>query len=173
MEFSELLTYRQSVRGFTEEKVSREDVEAILAAAQHAPVGMHNHKGYLITVITNEELLSLMKKTCQDMRCNNLDPIYGAPLFILVSKTKDALEELVKYDAGCIIENMHLAAADRGLGSLYIHGMIFTIRQAKGWQKKAELPDDVVPLCGLAVGHPKMAVRPRETKPVFAVSFVE
>lgn len=173
MEFRELLTYRQSVRSFTGEAVSKEKIARLIEAAQHAPVGMHNNKGYLITVITRPSLLEMMKKTCQSMRCNGNDPIYGAPLFILVSQTAEALPELVKYDAACIIENMHLAAANEGLGSVYIHGMIFTIRQDKRWQKEAGLPGGVTPVCGLAVGYSKIPVHPRETKDVFAVSYAE
>lgn len=173
MEFSELLKYRQSTRAYTAEPVSKEDIEALIDAAQHAPVGMHNNEGYLITVITSPEVLALMRKTYQEMRCVPNDPTYGAPLFILVSKTGKAIEELAKYDAACFIENMHLAAADLGLGSVYIHGMIFTIRQAKSWQKAAGLPDDVVPLCGLAAGHSKMPLRPRPAKANYTVSYAE
>lgn len=173
MDFRELLTYRQSVRSFTDKPVDKEQIARLIEAAQHAPVGMHNNKGYLITVITNPAVIALMKKTYQDMRCVKNDPAYGAPLFILISQTAEALPELVKYDAGCLIENMHLAAANEGLGSVYIHGMIFTIRQDKRWQKAAGLPDGVTPVCGLAVGHSKTPVRPRETKEVFAVSYAE
>lgn len=62
MEFNEVLRMRQSVRRYTEEKVSAEDIQAILTAAQHAPVGMHNSKGYVLTVISSETVLALMKK---------------------------------------------------------------------------------------------------------------
>lgn len=173
MEFTDVLALRQSTRSYTEEKVAKEDIEKILAAAQRAPVGMHNYKGYLLSVITAGDVLDAMKTAYTKASGKTNDPSYGAPLFILVSKTKDALDELVKYDAACIIENMHLAAAELGLGSVYIHGMIFAIRGEKEWQKAAGLSDDAVPICGISVGHSKMKLRPRPAKNVLAVSWAE
>lgn len=114
MEFNEVLRMRQSVRRYTEEKVSAEDIQAILTAAQHAPVGMHNSKGYVLTVISSETVLALMKKNYKEATGKDNDPIYGAPLFLLVSKTPEAIEEIAKYDAACLIENMHLAACRAG-----------------------------------------------------------
>lgn len=90
-----------------------------------------------------------------------------------MSKTAEAIEEIAKYDAACLIENMHLAAADLGLGSVYIHGMIFSIRGEKKWQEMAGLPADAVPLCGLAVGHSAQTLRPRPAKDNFKVTFAE
>lgn len=173
MEFNEVLRMRQSVRRYTEEKVSAEDIQAILTAAQHAPVGMHNSKGYVLTVISSETVLALMKKNYKEATGKDNDPMYGAPLFLLVSKTPEAIEEIAKYDAACLIENMHLAAAALGLGSVYIHGMIFSIRGIKEWQAAAGLPESTVPLCGLAVGHSVVPLRPRPDEAVFNVTYAE
>ncbi len=173
MEFFETLHMRQSVRMYTDEKVAKDDINALVEAAQLAPVGMHNNKGYIISVISNEEILNSMKADFTKATGKENDPSYGAPLFILVSKTPDVIEELAKYDAACIIENMHLAAADRGLGSVYIHGMIFSIRGEKEWQAKLGLPDDAIPICGLAVGHSAQSLHARPTKENFKVMFAE
>lgn len=173
MEFNEVLRMRQSVRRYTEEKVSAEDIQAILTAAQHAPVGMHNSKGYVLTVISSETVLALMKKNYKEATGKDNDPMYGAPLFLLVSKTPEAIEEIAKYDAACLIENMHLAAAALGLGSVYIHGMIFSIRGIKEWQAAAGFPESTVPLCGLAVGHSAVPLRPRPDEAVFNVTYAE
>lgn len=171
MEFFDVLHMRQSVRSYTDEKVADKEIEALVEAAQLAPVGMHNSKGYVITVITSESVLTQMKTAFSRVTGKAGDPSYGAPLFLLVSKTPEAIEEIAKYDAACLIENMHLAAADLGLGSVYIHGMIFSIRGEKDWQKAAGLPEGAVPLCGLAVGHSAQALRPRPTKENFKVTY--
>lgn len=125
MEFFDVLHMRQSVRRYTGEKVEERDIAAIVEAAQLAPVGMHNNKGYVLTVISSKTVLDQMKRSFTEVTGKEGDPSYGAPLFILVSKTPEAIEEIAKYDAACIVENMHLAAAALGLGSVYIHGMIF------------------------------------------------
>lgn len=173
MEFNDVLELRQSVRAYTDEPVSKEDVAELVKAVQHAPVGMHNNKGYLVTVISNPTVLDLMRETYTNITGKENDPTYGAPLFILVSETSEAIQEIKKYDAACIIENVHLAAASLGLGSVYIHGMIFQIKQAKEWQKKAGLPDTVTPICGISVGHSKMPMRKRPDKDVFDVTYCE
>ncbi len=173
MEFNDVLALRQSVRAYTEEPVSKENIEALVRSVQHAPVGMHNNKGYLVTVISNKAVLDLMRETYTNITGKENDPTYGAPLFILVSETPEAIQEIKKYDAACIIENIHLAATDLGLGSVYIHGMIFQIKQAKEWQKQAGLPDDVTPICGISVGHSKMTMRKRPEKEAFNVTYCE
>lgn len=173
MEFFEALRRRQSVRAYTEEKVSKEDVAALVEAAQLAPVGMHNNKGYMLTVISSKAVLAAMKASFTRVSGKDADPSYGAPLFILVSRMPEAIDEIVKYDVGCIIENMHLAAAALGLGSVYIHGMIFSIRGEKDWQKAAGLPEDAIPMCGLAVGHSAHPLRERAAGTAFAVTYAE
>lgn len=61
MEFFDVLHMRQSVRSYTDEKVADKEIEALVEAAQLAPVGMHNSKGYVLTVITSESVLTQMK----------------------------------------------------------------------------------------------------------------
>lgn len=173
MEFQKVLELRQSVRAYTDEPVSKEDIKELVKAVQYAPVGMHNNKGYLVTVISSKAVLDTMRETYKNITGRPTDPTYGAPLFILVSETPDVLEELKKYDAACIIENLHLAATDIGLGSVYIHGMIFAIKHAKEWQKLAGLPENVTPICGISIGHSKTEVKPRPEKAVFDVSYAE
>lgn len=171
MEFFDVLALRQSVRAYTEEAVSPEDTARLVEAAQYAPVGMHNHEGYLITVISNPEIIAEMRDTYTKITGKAKDPIFGAPLFIAVSATPKAIEELKKYDAACIVENIHLAAAAIGLGSCYIHGMVFAIRQARAWQQAAGIPEDATPICGIAVGHSLRPVHPRPAGENFAVSY--
>jgi len=173
MEFSDVLALRQSCRAYTAEPVGKEEIEKLVRAGEAAPVGMHNADGYLITVISNKKILDEMRETCARLTGRPEDPTYGAPLFILISETPKAIQELKRYDAACIIENIHLAATDLGLGSVYIHGLIFTIKHEKAWQRSAGLPDDVTPICGISVGHSARALKPRAEKEAFKVSYAE
>ena len=132
MDFEKVLSLRQAVRAYTDEPVSEEQLKAILNAAYRAPVGMHNFAGYHLTVITRPELLALMVDTARKVTGKDNNPLYGAPAFILVSATKDAIQKIVGQDAGCIMENMHLKAADLHLGAVYIFGMVNAIKGGKG-----------------------------------------
>lgn len=173
MEFQDVLALRQSVRAYTDEPVSEEDIRELVKAVQYAPVGKHNNKGYLVTVISNQAVLDTMRETYKNITGLPADPTYGAPLFILVSETPDVIEEIKKYDAACIVENVHLAATNLGLGSVYIHGMIFNIKHAKEWQQQAGLPENVTPICGISIGHSKTSVKPRPEKDVFDISYAK
>lgn len=164
MEFQDVMALRRSTRAYTEEKVSSEDLEKVLEAAQRAPIGHHNFGGYLLTVIEKPEVLALMRETFTRVSGAAEDPSYGAPMFIMVSATPEANDTVVKYDAAVIIENMHLAATELGLGSCYIHGMIRTIRHEADWKKAAGIPEEATPMCGLILGHAKMPFRKRPMK---------
>ena len=171
MEFTDVLALRCSARAYTEEAVAEEAVAAVLEAAQRSPVGHHNYAGYRLTAIENKEVLALMRKTFSELSGRQDDPSYGAPVFIIVSVTPEASEVVQKYDCACIIENMHLAATNLGLGSCYIHGMIRTIREEKAWQEAAGIAKEDVPMCGLILGHAKMAARKRPAKENMEVNF--
>ena len=99
MDFEKVLSLRQAVRAYTDEPVSEEQLKAILNAAYRAPVGMHNFAGYHLTVITRPELLALMVDTARKVTGKDNNPLYGAPAFILVSATKDAIQKIVGQDA--------------------------------------------------------------------------
>ena len=103
MDFEKVLSLRQAVRAYTDEPVSEEQLKAILNAAYRAPVGMHNFAGYHLTVITRPELLALMVDTARKVTGKDNNPLYGAPVFILVSATKAAIQKIVGQDAGCIM----------------------------------------------------------------------
>lgn len=171
MEFTDVLALRCSARAYTEEAVSAEDVAAVLEAAQRSPVGHHNYAGYRLTVIEKPEVLALMRKTFSEVSGRQDDPSYGAPVFIIVSVTPEASDVVAKYDCACIIENMHLAATNLGLGSCYIHGMIRTIREEKAWQEAAGIAAEDVPMCGLILGHAKMLARKRSARENMEVKF--
>lgn len=153
MDFEKVLALRQSVRSYTEEAVEEEDIQKLVEAANRAPVGMHRYEGYHLTVITDKNLLNKMVETFKEKTGENMNPLYGAPLFILVSATDKAKERTMTMDAGCITENMHLMATDLGLESVYIYGLVYEIKNEKEWQKMAGLSDSMKPICGLAVGH--------------------
>ena len=51
---------RRSIRSFSEQKISREDLELIAKAGQYAPSAM-NQQTFQITVVTNEDIINASK----------------------------------------------------------------------------------------------------------------
>lgn len=171
MKFNDVMALRQSVRSFSDQEVSREDLERIVSAASRAPVGKHNYGGYQITVITSKNALSKMVETYKKVSGKNKNPIFNAPAFILVSANSSAFEKLKWQDAGCIVDTMHLEATDMGLGSCYIYGMVRDLANEPDWKVLVNLPEDCQPLSGLAVGHAAREIKPRKAQNLFKVNY--
>ena len=56
MDYAKILEIRQSTRGFKPEQLSAGQIEAILDAGMHAPVGSNLYENVHITVVKNQEI---------------------------------------------------------------------------------------------------------------------
>ena len=143
MEVSEAIRERRSIRRFSDQEVSKEDLEAILEAARWAP-SAKNSQTWRFTVLRGSkvgELCDVLHKTLQarsDAGENTgsapwtLDVMRQAPVAILVHNTdgihpwKARKENESWWDLATVqsiggaIENLLLAAHARGLGTLWI-----------------------------------------------------
>ncbi|WP_302590162.1 nitroreductase family protein [uncultured Dialister sp.] len=163
MEFDHVLSVRCSVRRYTEEPVSEEDIQKIVKAGEEVPVGHFDFKNYAIAAITDKKVLRLLAEENQALSGRG-DPIYGAPLLLLIMNTPEAREDSIKLNAGIMAENMHLKAVDLGLGSICIYSFIRTLNQEEGYGKYFQalhLPEGLKPAMAVAVGHTPMVQRER------------
>lgn len=117
MDFLTLAKKRYSVRAYTEQKVEKEKLEAILEAAHVAPTGANRQPQHLIVVQSDEGLNKIGKAA----------NIYGAPLVIIVcsdtSKTWTRPfdgKKLTDIDASIITDHMMMEATELGLGSVWV-----------------------------------------------------
>ena len=83
----------------------------------------------------------------------SLRPTYGAPTVILVLVSRDSKQDAAYCNAACIVENMHLAATDLGLGSVYLLGCIRALQQDEALQRELKIPEAFFPASALAVGY--------------------
>ena len=85
----ETLNKRKSVRTYTEEPVSDNDLTTILECAWCSPVGMKQYDSLRLTVIKNQELLeSIEENACIFMHKKDYKPLYGAKTLIIVSSNQ-------------------------------------------------------------------------------------
>ena len=139
MEFVEVLRARTSCRAFKVDPVAAETVTAILEAGCAAPSAL-NQQPWKFTVITDPERISTIaahSATVRDRLAEDsgqgwvakYDPTFvgQAPVLIAVTATPKKIglgaflgetAAHVKAASACI-QNMLLAAADRGLGSVW------------------------------------------------------
>ena len=163
MEFTQVLKRRCSTRGFTNERVSDEDVQKIVNAAQMAPLALGDNKTSHLTVIRDPELVEEIRSACMLKKKDGSphDPFYGATTLIVFSAT-DVSDDHIEYcNAGCVIENMCLAAADLGLGSCYIWGCLKKLKKNPEAVSKLNLPDGYEILSAFVCGYPVSDIEER------------
>ncbi len=153
---------RSSVRAYTDEQVSAENLNTVLEAGCAAPVGMGQYDKMHITVVQDKGLLSRISATVQQMMQRPGDPLYGAPTLIMISSVEMPMPGLEYTDGSWIAENMQLAAADLGLGSVIIWAAGVAANADPELKKDLEIPDGNKAVISIVLGTP--AVQPPEKK---------
>lgn len=157
MEFTKTIKMRRSTRSYKPEQITNEELNKVLFAANAAPVGNGLYENVHLTVVQNVELLHKMVESTAEVSNNpDANPLYGAPTVIIVScKVTDPAKIGSAYaNAGCIIENMSLAATDSGLGSVYLLGFIRAGAINDSLKKELGIPEDFNPVSGMTLGYP-------------------
>lgn len=174
MEFNEVVRRRCSTRGFTAEKVSDEDVKKIVDAAQLAPLAMGDNKTSHLTVIRDPELMEEIRAACMLKKKDGTphDPFYGATTLIVFSATDISEDNIEFCNAGCVIENMCLAATDLGLASCYIWGCLKKIKKNPEAVSKLKLPEGYEIYSAFVCGYPVEEIKPREVKENIATDWL-
>lgn len=160
MLFDQVIDKRVSYRKFTDEKVSDEDVNKLLDAANKSPIANGAYDECRLTVIRDKDILSEIVSEYQNLTGKTKDPLFDSNLFILFSSKKDTNARYE--DAGCIIENICLKATEMGLGSCYIRGAINSIGKDGKYIEKLSLDEGFYPVSGVVIGHVDSEIPPRK-----------
>lgn len=152
----EAITNRCSTRAYTNEEITKEELELIIDAGLKAPTGM-NLRELTFSVIKGDnpvlEELDKVKRALRNQDANGAMFFYGASYLILISA--DESNKWAHVDAGIAVENMAIAAEGLGLGSLII-GCIydaFHSDKKEYFNEKAGIPEGKNFVIALAVGH--------------------
>ena len=190
VDFFDLIRIRQSVRHFKDEQISQGDLAAILLAANSAPVGSNMNRNTHLTVVQRRDVLDrlseaaykryedkvMMRKLTEalagdidvDAHVKNFDPFYGAPTVIFVSHKKDDPQPGIEFaNSMCVAYTMHLAAADLGLGSVFMWFALESMREFPEMDNShiLEQPEGFEPLIGIAIGYPERELKTRDIRP--------
>lgn len=149
METLEAIFKRRSIREYTDEMVTEQEIETLLRAAFSAPTAV-NSQPWEFVVINDKEILDKIREKMLFAR-------YNAPLAIVVCgnmkfalKSKD--KDIWICDCSAAIENMLLAATDLGLASVWI-GIYPGQSRMETMQKLIDCPEHVKPLGMVYFGH--------------------
>jgi len=173
----ELLLRHRSIRKFTDQALTQQQVDAILASAQAASTSS-NLQAYSIIVVTKPELKRELARLS-----GNQAHVEHSGLFLVfcgdLSRVSEAIgmhgknyqpntESFVvaTVDAALAAQNAVIAAESLDLGICYIGGIRNHIEQVS---ELLQLPKLVYPLFGLAVGVPDETPSQRPRLPKKAV----
>lgn len=150
---------RRSIRKYTPQQVSRQDLDIIMECAINAPSAM-NKQPWQIRVVQNADLLAKIK----DLGGN----FHGAPTLIVIAKDKtNGSSDL---DCGLLAQNIMLSAQAVDLGTCALGSVARTLctDKAKDVTAKLDLPANYEPVLCIALGHPDQSpdAKPRDAKKV-------
>lgn len=142
---------RVSVRQFTGEPISQQQIDTLLQCAMAAPSAL-NKQPWAFIVITDTALLQRIGNEMPNSRCQNQPACAFIPCGDLTKAFPD-LPEFWINDVSAATENLLLAAHAMGLGAVWT-GVHPSAERVAQLQSLLSLPEHIVPLCIVPVGYP-------------------
>ena len=148
----DVIASRVSVRQFTGEKLTNEQIDKILRAGMAAPTAV-NKQPWAFVVVDDDAVLRQLSEAVRSSRIEN-----GASHAIVVcgDMTKAMEGEAQGYwveDTSAATENMLLAAHAMGLGALWV-GVYPIAERVSQVGTIIGVPEYVVPMCIVTLGYP-------------------
>lgn len=175
MEFFQAVDARRSIRSYTDEAVSEEQLEALLEAARLCQSAKNRQPWRFMALRGGEKdgvariMLDLFEKRDVELpgyvnsSKSSAHIIENAPVLILVFRDRDPdwnTGDLLSI--GAAIEHICLGAAALGLGAVWIRDTVYTQEEIAAYAGWPEL--ELV--SALALGHPAEHPDPRPRKPL-------
>lgn len=155
MQTFETLYSRRSIRNYTGESLSEQELAEVLKSAYAAPVGHARYDSLHMTVIENKDYLARWEAAVGEATGRpDAHPFYGAPIMILVSSVvpEAPMDNVAYSNAAILVQNMALAAVELGLGSCHIWGPVRVLNTRPDLLAELPLPEGVKPCCGIILG---------------------
>lgn len=136
MTMLETMLHRRSVRSYTDDPVSREQIEQILHAGLTSPTGK-NLKSWEFVVVTDRDQLA---RFADGRKGGSMKMLTRAAAAIFVFGDVSASDVWCE-DCSAAMANMHLMADSMGLGSCWIQGRL---REAEDGRSTSDFCRDLL-----------------------------
>ena len=151
---------RTSIRQYTDEPVSKADIETMLRAGMAAPTAVNRQPWHFVVINSKVKLAELAGDNPRG------GMLKKAPLAIVVCGNMDkALPGQGRgfwvQDCSAATENILLAANAIGLGAVWT-GLYPDENRAGAVAKVLKLPETYIPLCTIVIGHPAEQPAPKD-----------
>lgn len=166
---------RSSTRGYTEEKLTGEELDILLKAGLQAPTAANRQEIHISVVDGDNPILAEIEEE-KNQLWNIHDPkhnfYFEAPTVLILSG--DRAFHWSQVDAGIAVENIAIAAEGMGLGSLII-GCVreaLTGKKKEYFDKALKIPEGYDYMIAIAVGHKATTKTPHAYDQEKNVTFV-
>lgn len=149
MELIEGIFMRRSVRKYTEEKVPAADIQEIVKAGMYAP-SARNQQVWEFIVVTDEARLRGLAEVLETA------PMAKSAAFavlVCANPCREKAEGFWEQDCAASLENMMLAALDKGVGTVWV-GIHPRPERIKAVRKLFGIPEDIRPHSLMLAGYP-------------------
>lgn len=136
---------RQAVRKFKQEPVAKADIDKMVQAFNAAPCGLNETKVMMCTVVKEKENLKMIEDRVGEA-------VYNAPLIFLIATEKD--NKFGQLDSAVAAENVMIAAADNGLGSVYSMSGGMALNEYSDTLEKLGIPGNFEAQVAVCIGKP-------------------
>lgn len=151
VDFFDVINKRHSVRAYTEEAISNEDIESLLRSAMRAPSAA-NEQPWEFVVIRDKAILEKVGGINSWARYANKAPV---AILVCLNEQKEKEKGMGILDIGMCSENIMLAATAMGIGSVFT-GIYPYKDRMDGFRKLCNLPDYIEPIGLIILGKPKI-----------------
>lgn len=160
MDFKDLVQKRRSIRKYTEEELTPEEVQTILRAGLMSPTSKSSRAWHFV-VVDKKELIERISQ-CKSA---GAEFVKGAPLAVVVLMDTQQTDVWVE-DASIAAVSMQYQAADLGLGSCWAQ---IRFRSQEDGTPATEVlrellgfPAEYEAECVIAFGHPAIERKPQD-----------
>lgn len=147
--------HRRSIRRFTDEEVSPQDIDKIIRAGMAAPTAC-NDKQWEFYIVRNPQIKELLSEADKYAGCAQLAPVV---LVLCYREATGMAPEYSQINMAIVAENMMLEADSLNLGSVFL-GIAPDAQRMAYVSKVLELPAGVAPFVLMPVGHPASEPKP-------------
>ena len=141
---------RRSIRQYTDAPVSDADMEKLLHAAMQAPSAGNQQPWEFVVLRDKETMLKILAFH------EYSNPLKTADCAIVVCGKQAKMEQMRPYmaqDCAAATQNILLEATHLGLGAVWM-GVYPEEKRVDGVRELLSAPEDIIPFCIIALGHP-------------------
>ena len=138
---------RRSIRTYTNQEVSKEDIEDLLRSAMQAPCAK-NMQEWRFYVIRDRETLNKLSELPNYTRLQE-----ASLAIIIMADTSLNQVEYCLLDCGAAAENILLEVTKKGLGACWC-ALVPREVKMKAVKEMFNLPDNILPMATIAIGYP-------------------